>query len=160
MKHSAQLVTLSAQSRLAYGSMSLLEPAETRPNFPQSRVAFSKQLSTKHRRNNINGWNGLFNLPKPQLNNTSHTCQHHAEITKPHTFAALIRLSKTTQNLLTFNMSQISSNNSGKHSLLANKHLWTFSHTRLIKFPDIESRAGREQISRAELTFTCKFALT
>ena len=40
MKHSTQIVTLSAQ-RLAYGSMPL-EPAETRPrsNFPESRVAF------------------------------------------------------------------------------------------------------------------------
>ena len=41
MKHSAQLVTLSAQ-RLVYGSMPL-ELAEIRPrsNFPESRNAFS-----------------------------------------------------------------------------------------------------------------------
>ena len=47
MKHSAQLVTLSAQ-RLAYGSMPL-EPAETRPryNFPESRNAFSNVRSAK-----------------------------------------------------------------------------------------------------------------
>ena len=47
MKHSAQLVTLSAQ-RLAYGSMPL-ELAETRPrsNFPESRNAFSKVRSAK-----------------------------------------------------------------------------------------------------------------
>ena len=47
MKHSAQIVTLSAQ-RLAYGS-TRLEPAETRPrsNFPESRVPFSKERSAK-----------------------------------------------------------------------------------------------------------------
>ena len=47
IKHSAQLVTLSAQ-RLAYGSMPL-ELAETRPrsNFPESRNAFSKVRSAK-----------------------------------------------------------------------------------------------------------------
>ena len=47
IKHSAQLVTLSAQ-RLAHGSMPL-ELAETRPrsNFPESRNAFSKVRSAK-----------------------------------------------------------------------------------------------------------------
>ena len=47
IKHSAQLVTLSAQ-RLAYGSMPL-ELAETRPrsNFLESRNAFSKVRSAK-----------------------------------------------------------------------------------------------------------------
>ena len=47
MKHSARIVTLSAQ-RLAYGSMPL-EPAETRPrsNFPQSINAFPKVRSAK-----------------------------------------------------------------------------------------------------------------
>ena len=47
MKHSTQLVTLSAK-RLAYGSMSL-ELAETRPrsNFPESRNSFSKVRSAK-----------------------------------------------------------------------------------------------------------------
>ena len=47
IKHSAQLVTLSAQ-RLAYGLMPL-ELAETRPrsNFPESRNAFSKVRSAK-----------------------------------------------------------------------------------------------------------------
>ena len=56
----------------------------------------------------------------------SHTCQHHAEITQSHTFAALIRLSTTTHNLLTFSISEISLNNSKKLSLLADKHRWTF----------------------------------
>ena len=47
MKHSARIVTLSAQ-RLAYCSMPL-EPAETRPrsNFPESTNAFSKVRSAK-----------------------------------------------------------------------------------------------------------------
>ena len=53
-------------------------------------------------------------------------CQHHAEITQSHPFAPLIRLSKTTHNLLTINASEISSNNSEKLSLLADKHHWTF----------------------------------
>ena len=46
--NSAQLVALSAQSQLAYGSMSL-EPTETRPrsNFSDSRVAFSKAQAAK-----------------------------------------------------------------------------------------------------------------
>ena len=38
----------------------------------------------------------------------------------------LSRLSTTTYNLLTFNISEISSNNSEKLSLLADKHLFTF----------------------------------
>ena len=47
MKHSTQLVTLSAQG-LAYGSMPL-ELAETKPrsNFPELRNAFSKVRSAK-----------------------------------------------------------------------------------------------------------------
>ena len=47
MKHSTQLVTLSAQ-RLGYGSMPL-ELAETRPrsNFSESRNFFSKVRSAK-----------------------------------------------------------------------------------------------------------------
>ena len=70
--------------------------------------------------------------------------QHHAEITQSHTFAALIRLSTTTPNLLTFNISEISSNNSEKLSLLANKHLWIFLSTLvLFKFPDVESHGRR-----------------
>ena len=64
--------------------------------------------------------------PNRSSTTRSHTCQHHAEITQSHTFAAPIRLSTTTDNLLTFNISEISSNNSEKLSLLANKHLWTF----------------------------------
>ena len=40
------------------------------------------------------------------------------EITQSYTFAALIRLSTTTHNLLTFNISEISSYNSEKtHSI-------------------------------------------
>ena len=56
----------------------------------------------------------------------SSACQHHAEITQSHTIAALIRLSTTTHNILTFNTSEISSNNSEKLSLLADKHTLTF----------------------------------
>ena len=88
------------------------------------------------------GWTPI--SAKPHLNKTSHTCQHHAEITQSHTFAALIRLSTTTHNLLTFNISEISSNNSEKLSLLANKHLWSFlSHSSYARAPDVESSARR-----------------
>ena len=77
----------------------------------------------------------------------SHTCQHHAEITQSHTFAALIKLSTTTHNLLTFNVSEISSNNSEKLSLLPDRHLRTFlldsSYSSLLKFPDVKSHGRR-----------------
>ena len=80
----------------------------------------SAQIVTlpSQRRNNMNAW---------QLSDRSYICQHHVEShTQSHTFAALIRLSTTTHNLPTFSISEISSNNSEKHSLLANKHHWTF----------------------------------
>ena len=90
----------------------------------------------------------------------SRTCQHHTEITQSHTFAALIRLSTTTHNLLTFNTSETSSNNSEKLSLLANEHLWTFLlHFVLFKVPDVESH-GRRSWSWPGSKFTCNFALT
>ena len=70
------------------------------------------------------------NILVQQLNHSttylSCACQHHAELTQSHTFAALMRLSTTTHNLLTFNTREISSNNSAKRSLFAHKHLWTF----------------------------------
>ena len=108
---------------------------------------------------------------KPHLNNTSHTCQHHAEITQSHTFVALIRLSTTTHNLPTFNVGEISSNNSERRSVLANKQLWTFlSHS-----PYASSRMYSHALSGKHIkpVFTrnkgkswpgsnvsCKFALT
>ena len=77
---------------------------------------------SKHRRNSINSWHKRF-WPNRSSTTPSHTCQHHVEITQSHTFAALIRLSTTTHYLLTFNICEISSNNS---ALLPDKHLWTF----------------------------------
>ena len=112
--------SLSYLQKSAYASTPL-EPAETKPrsNFPESRVesSFSKVQSAKRnsRRNKINGWHRIF-WPNRSSTTWSHTCQHHADITQFHTFAALIRLSTTTRNLLTLNISEISSN----------KHLWTF----------------------------------
>ena len=64
-----------------------------------------------------------------------------------HTFAALIRLSRTTHNLLTFNISEISSNNSEKLSLLPDKHLWTFSYTRLIEVPGCKDTRSADHLS-------------
>ena len=51
---------------------------------------------------------------KPQLNNSSRTRQHHGEITESYPFVVLINLFTTTHNLLTFNISEMSSNNSEK----------------------------------------------
>ena len=82
----------------------------------------------------------------------SHTCQHHAEITQSHTFAALIRLSPTTHNILTFNISEISSHNSKKLSLLPDKHLWTFLlHSSLVPGCRVVRSLGPGQSSPAIL---------
>ena len=98
-----------------------LEPAETRPrsNFPKSRVAFQGTISSaKHRRNVLMARTEYFD---------ENEMQPRGNYTQSHTFAALIRLSTTMHDLLTFNTSEISSNNSEKLSLvLADKHLWAF----------------------------------
>ena len=61
---------------------------------------------------------------QPRTTYLHSACQHYAEITESHTFEALIiRLFTTTYNLLTFNTSEISKNNSEKLSLLADKYL-------------------------------------
>ena len=52
-----------------------------------------------------------------------------------HTFAALIRLSTTTHNLLTFNISEISSNNSENSTYWQVSTSGLFSYTRLIQVP-------------------------
>ena len=80
----------------------------------------------------MNGWHRIFWRNRSSTTR-SHNFQHFAEITQSRTFAALIRLSTTTHNLLTFNISEMSSNISEKLNLLANKHLWTY--TRLILVP-------------------------
>ena len=114
-----------------------------RPNFPESRIGFSRhnQLSQTPTKR-CYGSHGIFwcnsnlvprvlsyslSLPRvgrrgpwergwttAQQRDRPHTCQHHAEITQSHTFAALIQLSTTTHNLLTFNTREISSNNAKK----------------------------------------------
>ena len=73
------------------------------------------------------------NILVQQLNHattypTSSACQVSTSWnhTISHLFAELIRLSTTAHNLLTFNTRQISSNNSEKLSLLADKHRLTF----------------------------------
>ena len=149
--------------------------AETRPrcNFPESRIGFSRhnQLSwtpTKrfYGRHRI-FWCNSSTSPHTCL---SSACQHHAEITKSHTIAALIRLSTTTHNILRFNTSEISLNNSEKLSLLPDKHL-DFSFTVvLFKFADVESHGLQTSIlpvftpekikSWPVSKFACNFALT
>ena len=118
-----------------------LEPAETRPrsNFPESGVAFPRY----NRRNNINGCHRIFWRNRSSTTR-SHTCQHHSEITQSQTFAALIRTSTITHNLLTFNISEMSSNNSEKLSQLPDKRPLDFSLTFVLsKFPDVESNGRR-----------------
>ena len=68
-----------------------------------------------------------------------------------HTFAALIRLSTTTHNLLTFNRSEISSNNSEKLSLLQINTSGLFSYTRLIQVPGCRVTRSADHLS---LVFT------
>ena len=91
MKHSAQIVTLSVQ-RLAYGSMPL-ELAGTRPrsNLPEWRNALSKVRSAKLN-TDVNIYLAQTILARPHLNKASYTCQHQAEITQSHTFAALVQV--------------------------------------------------------------------
>ena len=112
-----------------------LEPAQTRPrsNFPESRAAFSKVRSAELNTDGtilMPGTDYFGETAVKQVINITYT-QHQQESHNPaHDFAALIRLSTTSHNLLTFNISEISSNNSDNLSLLANKHLWTFlSHS-------------------------------
>ena len=101
----------------------------------------------------------------------SRTCQHHTEITQSHTFAALIRLSTTTHNLLTFNISEISSENSTYWQVNASG---LFSYTRLIQVPGCRVTRSADHLSLVFTPeknlvgvkswpgskFTCNFALT
>ena len=117
-----------------------LEPAETRSrsNCRESRVSSSKVRSAKLNTDVTISMPGTdyFGEIKPHLNNTSHTCQHHAEITQSrHTFAALIRLSTTTHNLLTFKQAKyhrITLKNSVCWQINSSGH---FSHIRLMQVP-------------------------
>ena len=91
MKHSAQIVTLSAQ-RLAYGSMPL-ELAETRSrsNFPEWRNVLSKVRSTKLNTDVTILMPGTEYFAETAFKqDITSGCQHHAEITQSHTFAALL----------------------------------------------------------------------
>ena len=113
--------------------------AETRPrcNFPESRIGFSRhnQLSwTPTKR--LYGWHRIFWCNSSTSPHTclSSVCQHHAEITQSHTIAALIRLSTTTHNILTFNTSEISLKITRKNSAYCQINApWLFSYTRLIQ---------------------------
>ena len=127
MKHGAQIITLLSAKK---GPMVQCHQRPLKldldPIFLSRELLSQGTISyAKHRRNNINGWHSVF-WSNCSSTTRSHTCQHRAEITQPYTFAALIRLSTTMHNLVTFNISQISSNNLEKLNLLANKHLWTF----------------------------------
>ena len=119
------LVTLSRQKRLQF-------------LFLRVGFGFAFRFRFRFRRNNIHGWHRIF-WPNRSSITRSHTCQHHAEITQSHTFAALIRLSTTMHKLLTFNISEISSNSLEKLSLLPDFSLSLV----LFKFPDVQSQGRR-----------------
>ena len=98
-----------------------LEPSQTRPrsNFPESRVAFPR----------LNTDETILMAGTEYFGQTAVQPRDHIPVNsmrKSHNHAALIRLSTTTHNLLTFKISEISSNDSEKLSLLPDKHLWTF----------------------------------
>ena len=76
----------------------------------------------------------------------SSACRHHAEITQSHTFAALIRLSTTTHNHLTFNTSKISSNNSENSAYWQITPLDFYLTLALFKFPDVRSHGRQTSI--------------
>ena len=129
------------------------EPSETRPrsSFPESRIAFPRhnQLSSVSLTplKTFYGWHRILQQLNHAATQLSFACQNHLKITQSHTFAALIRLSTTPHNLLTFNISETSSNNSEKLSLLADKHLCAFSLTLvLFKFPDVQSHGRQTSI--------------
>ena len=105
------------------------EPAETidlDPVFLSRELVSQGTISYANHRRNVfmpgTEYSGATAQPRDHIP----ACQHLAEITQLHTFAALIRLSTTTHNLPTSNASEISSNNLEKLSLLADKQLWTF----------------------------------
>ena len=89
------------------------------------------------------------NILTKQLNHTTIYLSTPCEITQTHTFASLISLSTTTHNLLTFNTSQISSNNPEKLSLLADTHgihtSGLFSYTRVIQVPGCRVTRSADQ---------------
>ena len=97
-------------------------------NKPHSFFLCRIPVVLENRKSSQRGRGGAPPAPSSSIHlcTRSHACQHHVEITQSHTFAALLRLSTTTHNLLTFNIGEISSNNSEKLSLLPDKHLWTF----------------------------------
>ena len=98
-----------------------LEPAETRPRVESS---FSKVQSAK-----LNTDETILMAGTEYFGQTAVQPRDHIPVNtmrKSHTFSSLIRLSTTTHNLLTLNISERSSNNSEKLSLLANKDLSTF----------------------------------
>ena len=114
---------------------------------------FSKVQSTKlnTERNNINGWHRIFWRNRSSTTR-SHTCQHHAEITQSHTFAAL---SKTIHNhsiifsRLTYaNYHRITRKNSAYCQINTSG---IFSYTRLIKVPRCRVTRSADHLS---LVFT------
>ena len=147
MKHSAQIITFC-------GAM----PAETKPrsNFPESRVAFPWYNQLGYR---------IFWRNRSSTRR-SHTCQHLAEITQSHTFAALIRLFTTTHNLLTFNKRNIIEKIGKTQPIGRQKTPLDFSFTLvLFKFPDVETHGRRSTLALFSQSwpgskFTCYFALT
>ena len=79
------------------------------------------------------------NILAKQPNHTttylSSAFQHHAEITQSHTFVALIRLSTTTHNLLTFNTAKYHQRTQKNSAYRQINTSGLFSYTHLIHVP-------------------------
>ena len=112
-----------------------LKPAETRPipNFPEWESYFLNVQSAKLNTDETFLWLAQSILAKPQLNHAiTYLSIPFGNQTITH-FRGTDKIIPTTYHLLTFKTSEISSNNSEKLSLLADKHLWTFTYTCLIQ---------------------------
>ena len=132
-----------------------------------AELLFKDTISQAKRRGiNINAWHILFWRNRSSYLSTqcgNHTITHYRGI----------RLFTATLNLLAFNISEISSNNSEKLSRpLASKHLWAFLLHSLMPVPEcrVPDTVGGDNISLVFTPkktrswpgsqFTCNFALT
>ena len=142
-KYSTQIFTFwSAKTGLRFKAKCLLK-LNLDPVFPSVELVsifYSPKLTPTKR---FYSWYTTTSL--------NSACQHYPEIAQSYTLAALIRLSTTTHNLLTFNRSEISSNNSEKLSLLADNTSTHLSYTRLIQVP---------RYTATRTTVACEHALS
>ena len=161
MKRSAQIITfLSSKIGLWFNVIrARWNYCSPRSNFPESRVAFPRYSQLNTDETMLMAGTEYFGL-------TSVQPPDHIPVNtmrKSHTFAALIRLSTITHNLLTFIISEISSNNSenSAYCQINTSGLFTLVW---FKFPDVESHGrgitlalfSHQKKSWPGSKFTCK----